>query len=110
VLRTLLLIFGITLSIVGLLWSTGDSVMAGVLAFNVTTFLGFAVDKFKAVHGLRRVPNATLLSMALLGPIGASLGRAAFRHKTRQFRYRVAISVGLALMLLAIALVSGDAP
>ncbi|MFT5285912.1 MAG: uncharacterized membrane protein YsdA (DUF1294 family) [Planctomycetota bacterium] len=49
---------------------------------NVATFILYGWDKFCAIRGWRRVPERTLLGMALLGSaIGAWLGCFVFRHK-----------------------------
>jgi uncharacterized membrane protein YsdA (DUF1294 family) len=56
-----------------------------IVVVNVWTFLRFGDDKRRAVRGLRRIPEASLLQLALLGgTIGAYAGRRHFRHKTRK--------------------------
>ena len=45
------------------------------IAINVTTFLTFGIDKWKAKQGSWRVSEATLLGLAVIGGcIGALLG------------------------------------
>ena len=57
----------------------------GLLAVNLFTILRFWQDKQRAVRGQRRVPEADLLGLALLGGSpGALLARHWFRHKTRK--------------------------
>ena len=71
------------------------------LAFiNVVTFASFAADKRAAIRGEWRVSESTLLGLALLGGIvGAALGQAILRHKTRNqpFRTHLHMIMGLAL-------------
>ena len=45
----------------------------------------FGLDKIQAQGGARRVSEATLLRLALIGGMpGAYAARAVFRHKTRK--------------------------
>ena len=68
-------------------------------AVNLLTFLAYGIDKRKAVRNgqrskrqSRRIPEATLLLLALLGGSPAALlAMYLFRHKTlhKKFRYGV---------------------
>ena len=50
---------------------------------NVVTFFMYGVDKWKAKRSKWRIPEATLLLMAVLGgSIGAWLGMKVWHHKT----------------------------
>ena len=50
---------------------------------NLWTMLRFHQDKQRAIAGQRRVPEANLLGLALIGGTpGAFLARHLFRHKT----------------------------
>jgi len=54
-------------------------------AINFLAFAAFGIDKALAEAGRRRIPEARLLQLALLGGTpGAYAGRAVFRHKTRK--------------------------
>ena len=56
------------------------------------------IDKYKARKNLWRIPEATLISTALLGgSIGALIGMYTVRHKTRHIKF----TVGIPLILLA---------
>ncbi len=60
-------------------------VWIGFLSINALSFAQFGFDKRRAESGLRRISEATLLQTAALGGwLGAYLGRAHFRHKTRK--------------------------
>ena len=69
-----------------------------LLIINVAAFLLMLVDKLKAKKNLWRIPEATLISTALLGgSIGALIGMYTVRHKTRHIKF----TVGIPLILLA---------
>lgn len=64
----------------------------------ILAFLVFGLDKRKARKDRWRVPEATLLLLAVIGgSAGALLGMVVFRHKTRHNKFRI----GLPLILLA---------
>ena len=67
-------------------------------AVNLLAFVLYGVDKLKAKKGAWRIPEATLISTALLGgSIGALIGMYTVRHKTRHIKF----TVGIPLILLA---------
>jgi len=56
-----------------------------LLVLNVFTMLRFWQDKQRAVAGERRISEAHLLGLALIGGSpGALAARTLFRHKTRK--------------------------
>ena len=68
------------------------------IAMSVAAFLAFARDKRLAQTGARRIPETTLLSLAILGGSpGALLGMVLCRHKTK----KPAFAVGVPVILLA---------
>ena len=71
------------------------------LAFvNFLLFALMGVDKAKAKRGSRRVPEATLFFLAVVGgSLGGLLGMAAFRHKTLHRSFRVGFPVILIAQL-----------
>ena len=63
-----------------------------LLAINVITFFVYGIDKLKAKRNKWRIPEATLLGLAIIGgSIGAWLGMKAWHHKTmhKKFKYGV---------------------
>jgi uncharacterized membrane protein YsdA (DUF1294 family) len=59
--------------------------IAFLLAVNAWTMLRFWQDKQRAIAAMRRIPEANLLGLALIGGTpGALLARHLFRHKTRK--------------------------
>jgi len=75
-----------------------DLILYYLSAINILAFLVFGLDKRKARKDRWRVPEATLLLLAVIGgSAGALLGMVVFRHKTRHNKFRI----GLPLILLA---------
>ena len=73
-------------------------------AMNVLALVAMGRDKRFAQRGERRTPEATLLSLAVLGgSIGALLGMLVFRHKTKHPAFFVGIPA-IVLIQAAIAL------
>ncbi len=69
--------------------------IALTLAFlNAWTFATFGSDKAAAIAGRRRVPEARLLGLALIGGTpGAFLARRHYRHKTRKQPFSTVLMV-----------------
>jgi uncharacterized membrane protein YsdA (DUF1294 family) len=73
-----------------------------LIAVNIVTFFVYGIDKYKAQHAKWRIPEATLLLLAVVGgSIGAWCGMKAWHHKTmhRKFKYGVP-----AIFILQVAL------
>ena len=69
-----------------------------LLIINAIAFALMLIDKYKARKNLWRIPEATLISTALLGgSIGALIGMYTVRHKTRHAKF----TIGIPLILLA---------
>lgn len=69
-----------------------------LLAVNIVTFVVFGIDKYKAKRGLWRIPEASLLTMAVIGgSIGAWLGTKVWHHKTlhKKFKYGIPLIIAL---------------
>jgi len=74
-----------------------------LLAWNVIVFGVYGIDKWKAIKGKWRIPEATLLILAAaLGGIGAFSAMKVFRHKTQHKQFT--IGVPLCLVLNAVIL------
>ena len=73
------------------------------LAVNITSFLLYGIDKFKARKNLWRISEATLLTMAAIGgSIGAWAGMQLWHHKTMHKKFKYGLPV---IIILQIALV-----
>ena len=84
-----------------------NTLLIYLLAANIVTFVVFGIDKYKAKRGLWRIPEASLLTMAVIGgSIGAWLGTKVWHHKTlhKKFKYGIpliiALQAALAIYLL----------
>lgn len=72
-----------------------------LLTINALGLLIMLADKRCAQKKLWRIPEATLLTLAILGgSVGSLLGMRLFRHKTRKPKFSIGIPVILALQLL----------
>ena len=64
---------------------TPANIATYVVAINFAAFAAFGIDKMLAEAGQRRISEAKLLGLAVLGGSpGAYAGRCLFRHKTRK--------------------------
>ena len=64
---------------------------------NAAAFFLMLADKLKAKKGAWRIPERTLIGIAVIGgSIGAIAGMNLFRHKTRHLKF----SLGLPLILV----------
>ena len=69
---------------------------------SVITLFVMGSDKRRAIRGARRVPEARLFLLALLGGgIGGLLGMYAFRHKTRHLQFVIGFPLIAAVQILA---------
>ena len=77
-----------------------------ILYLCIVNALGFAVmlaDKVKAIKKQWRIPERTLIGVALIGgSLGSLLGMYICRHKTRHSKFTVGIPLILTLQVTAI--------
>ncbi len=67
-----------------------DQVFAWLAAANAAAFLTYGYDKAVAGSKRTRVPESTLLLLALVGgSLGAFVGMEVFRHKTSKGSFRL---------------------
>lgn len=84
---------------------TPANVITALAAINFLAFAAFGIDKARAESGGRRISEATLLKLALLGGSpGAYAGRSAFRHKTRKQPFNSELRFIVVLQIVAGAL------
>ena len=66
------------------------NVIIYLLAINLIGILIMFIDKKKAKYGRWRIPEKTLLIIALLGgSIGTMVGMYWFRHKTQKIKFKL---------------------
>lgn len=86
-------------------------ILTAVIVVNLWTIVRFWQDKQRAKAGERRIPEADLLGLALVGGWpGALLARRLFRHKTGKEPFSTLLAVIVTLLVgsavgLAIAFV-----
>ena len=74
-----------------------------LVAVNVITFFLYAIDKWKAKRSKWRIPEDTLLGLAVIGgSIGALLGMKIWHHKTMHKKFRFGIPAIIIIQLLFI--------
>ena len=76
-----------------------------LLLINAIGFLLMLVDKYKAKRNLWRIPEKTLIGVAVIGgSIGAIAGMNLFRHKTKHAKFYIGLPVILALQIILVSL------
>lgn len=67
---------------------------------NIVAFLTYWSDKGRAQHGQRRIPEDTLIGMAIIGgSVGSIAAMLIFRHKTRHRKFKYGIPIVLIIQL-----------
>ena len=96
----LAVLIGLLLSLAGL-----TALRALFVGGNVATMLAYGYDKYLAQAGSRRVPEAALHILTVVGGTpGAFVGQLLFRHKTRDRRFRLVFwaIAGVQVVLLVV--------
>ena len=69
-------------------------VLIYLVAINVVTFVVYGIDKYKAVRSKWRIPESTLIGLAVIGgSVGAWLGMKFWHHKTLHAKFRFGIPI-----------------
>lgn len=77
-------------------------IIYALFALNLITFIIYGIDKFKAKKSKWRIPESTLLLLAVIGgSIGAWLGLQVWRHKTQHKKFFIGIPMILTLQVIA---------
>ena len=78
-----------------------------LLCLNLLTFLVFGIDKWKAQHDRWRIPEASLLTLAVIGgSLGAWLAMKTFHHKTLHRKFALGVPLILVLQVALLCLCS----
>ena len=73
-----------------------------ILCINAVTFIIYGIDKYKAEKAKWRIPEVTLLMMAVMGgSIGAWLGMKVWHHKTMHKKFKYGVPAILFLQIAA---------
>ncbi len=69
-----------------------STILIYFFVINIVAFIVYGIDKYKARRAQWRIPESTLLLLAVIGgSVGAWCGMKVWRHKTlhNKFRYGV---------------------
>lgn len=68
---------------------------------SLTAFLLFGIDKARAKRRQWRIPERVLFTVSVVGGgLGALIGMALFRHKTKHISFRIGIPACLILNII----------
>ena len=77
-----------------------EIILIYLLIINLVAFYLYGNDKRRAKKGRWRIPENTLLLIALIGgSIGALLGMKVFRHKTKHWKFKILVPLFLILQI-----------
>lgn len=84
-------------------------IIYALLALNLITFIIYGIDKRKARKSCWRIPESTLILLALIGgSIGAWLGMKTWRHKTQHAKFYISIPLILVAQVIVIIILAKD--
>ena len=87
-----------------IIYFTPLNIIVYLLAINLIGVLIMYIDKRKAKYGRWRIPEKTLLIVALLGgSIGTISGMYLFRHKTKKLKFTLGFPTILISEIVIIA-------
>lgn len=73
-----------------------------LIVINIIGFCIMGIDKAKAKAGAWRIPEKTLLGIALIGgSAGVWLGMETFRHKTKHWYFKYGVPMILLIEIIA---------
>lgn len=76
-------------------------VLLYLIIVNAAAFLLMLADKQKAKRGLWRIPESTLMGVAVIGgSVGTLAGMYTFRHKTRHLKFVLGVPLIFAIQIL----------
>ena len=78
-----------------------DIILIYLILINIVAFAMYGIDKQKAKRNKWRIPEATLLGVALIGgSAGALLGMQMFRHKTKHWKFKLLVPAFLIVQIV----------
>ena len=73
-----------------------------IVIINIVTFIIYGIDKYKAKKGKWRIPENSLIGLAIIGgSIGAYLGMRVWHHKTMHLKFKYGIPLIIIIQLIA---------
>jgi uncharacterized membrane protein YsdA (DUF1294 family) len=80
-----------------------ETLLYYLIVINVTVFLVYGIDKWRAKKGKWRISEATLLLLAVIGgSIGAWLGMKVWHHKTMHKKFKYGVPAILIIQIILI--------
>jgi uncharacterized membrane protein YsdA (DUF1294 family) len=78
-----------------------DIIVLYLIIINALSFVLMLVDKYNAQNKLRRIPEATLLTVAGIGgSLGCFLAMEACRHKTKHKKFSIGVPVMIVIHIV----------
>lgn len=75
-----------------------------LVGINILAFIVYGIDKWRAAHGRWRIPEATLLGIAVIGgSIGALIGMKVWHHKTKHKKFVLGLPAILLIQLIILS-------
>lgn len=72
-----------------------------IVIINIVTFIIYGIDKYKAKKGKWRIPENSLIGLAIIGgSIGAYLGMRVWHHKTMHLKFKYGIPLIIAIQMV----------
>ena len=79
-----------------------ESISIIIVIINIVTFIIYGIDKYKAKKGKWRIPENSLIGLAIIGgSIGAYLGMRVWHHKTMHLKFKYGIPLIIVIQLIA---------
>lgn len=80
-----------------------ESISIIIVIINIVTFIIYGIDKYKAKKGKWRIPENSLIGLAIIGgSIGAYLGMRVWHHKTMHLKFKYGIPLIIVIQLIII--------
>lgn len=77
-----------------------------LILINLTAFIMYGVDKQMAVRHKWRIPERTLIGIAVFGAsLGALFGMITFHHKTKHKKFTIGVPAIIAVQAIVFVLV-----
>ena len=78
-----------------------ESISTIIVIINIVTFIIYGIDKYKAKKGKWRIPENSLIGLAIIGgSIGAYLGMRVWHHKTMHLKFKYGIPLIIVIQLV----------
>ena len=79
-----------------------ESITIIIVIINIVTFIIYGIDKYKAKKGKWRIPENSLIGLAIIGgSIGAYIGMRVWHHKTMHLKFKYGIPLIIIIQLIA---------